>query len=322
MKSFILPKYGLGCANRENLNYNMSNIRYNSIIDSAISHGFKYFDTAPAYCNGLSEHRLGNYFSDIPNISDYKFSTKVGKLISPNNTSHKKSSNQRFVTTNDYSYNGIIKSVYDSLNRLRLNKLDIIFIHDLHFYYSKDPKKFLPFLKQCIKALEKIKHDGLVDLIGLGENEYEVCDISLDYFKFDCFLIAGRYTLFEQTLPECFLKKCEKLNVPIILGGPLNSGLISNNKLSSKFYNYKNANKSVLHKANLIKKTCKKYKIHPVAAALQFPLFTKVIKTIIIGIQNSQEISKNIKHINTNIPHEFWVDMKNLGFIKQFCPIK
>ena len=317
-----LPKYGLGCANLGNLYINISNKESDDIIKNAFKEKINYFDTAPLYGNGLSEHRLGNYFSDNDISDDFVISTKVGKLVKPVQDPFSFTKSTQLYCNYDYTYDGIMRSIEDSLNRLRLNKIDIVYLHDLTPFYNENTENvFYTAMKFGIKALDKLKTENVIKLVGLGENDFHVCNASLDYYNFDLFLIAGRYTIFEQTISEEFFGKCEKYDTAIVLGGPLNSGLMSNNRISSVKYNYADAPLEIINKSSEIKKICNKYNINPISAALQFPIFNKIIKTVLFGIQNQVEINQNIEYIHQKIPKEFWTEMKKRGFIKQFCPI-
>lgn len=297
-----------------------------TVIEAAWDAGLRYFDTAPLYGHGLSEHRLGEALRWYPR-DEYVLSTKVGRLLKPvpkaavNVTSWLNP--PPFDIVHDYSYDATMRSFEDSLQRLALERFDMLFIHDIdHYSHPPDVQKvhFRTAMDSGYRALEKLRSEGLVSAIGVGCNEWEVCEAALRERDFDCFLLAGRYTLLEQGALDSFLPLCQERNVAIVLGGGYNSGILATGAVKGAHYNYALADESILDRVRKIEATCKRFNVPMKAAALQFVLAHPSIPTNIPGTRTKAHLEENVALIGHPIPAEFWIAMKASGLIREDAP--
>ena len=215
------------------------------VIKAAWDAGLRYFDTAPMYGHGLSEHRLGEALRWYPR-DEYVLSTKVGRILKPVPRSEVKSAYwvdpPPFDIVHDYTYDAVMRSFEDSLQRMALERFDILFIHDIDvFTHGPELQKthFRTAMDSGFKALEKLRAEELVAAIGVGCNEWQVCEAALRERDFDCFLLAGRYTLLEQDALDTFLPLCAARNVGVVLGGGFNSGILATGAVKGAQSNYR-----------------------------------------------------------------------------------
>ncbi len=296
------------------------------VIQHAWDAGLRYFDTAPMYGHGLSEHRLGESLRKFPR-DEYVLSTKVGRLLKPvpegNLTSFFWVDMPPFEVVHDYSYDGCMRSFEDSMQRLGVSKIDTLFIHDIDvFSHGPELQKehFRTAMDSGFKALEKLRSEGVVKAIGVGCNEWQVCEAALRERDFDCFLLAGRYTLLEQDALDTFLPLCEERDVSIVLGGGFNSGILATGAVKGAHYNYSEAGPDILDHVSKIEAVCKRHDVPLAAAALQFVLAHPAISTNIPGTRTKKHLDQNVALINHDIPADFWTDLKNEGLIRENAP--
>lgn len=297
------------------------------VIAGAWDAGLRYFDTAPMYGHGLSEHRLGESLRAYPR-NDYVLSTKVGRKLKPvpagGLTSFFWVDMPPFEIDLDYSYDGCMRSFEDSLQRLGQSRVDILFIHDIDvFSHGPDLQKqhFRTAMDSGWKALEKLRSEGLVGAIGVGCNEWQVCEAALRERDFDCFLLAGRYTLLEQEALDTFLPLCEERDVAVVLGGGFNSGILASGAVKGAHYNYSEASPEILERVARIEAVCKAHDVPLKAAALQFVLAHPAIATNIPGTRTRKHLDENIGLIEHAIPAEFWTALKKEGLIRENAPV-
>jgi D-threo-aldose 1-dehydrogenase len=297
-----------------------------AVIDGAWDAGLRYFDTAPFYGNGLSELRLGEALRWRPR-DEYVLSTKVGRLLKPKPRKEIESrfwiDPAPFEVIHDYSYDGAMRSFEDSLQRMALERIDIAFIHDIdNFSHPPDVQKahFQTAMNGAYKALDKLRSEGLVKAIGVGCNEWQVCDQALRERDFDCFLLAGRYTLLEQDALDSFLPLCEQRNVAIALGGGYNSGILATGAVKDAHYNYSPAPEPILARVRSIEAVCKEFGVALKAAALQFVLAHPCVPTIIPGTRSLAHLQDNLKQISAPISAEFWGELKRKGLLREDAP--
>jgi len=296
------------------------------VIKGAWDAGLRYFDTAPMYGHGLSERRLGESLRAFPR-DEYVLSTKVGRLLKPvpegGLTSFFWVDMPPFEVVHDYSYDGCMRSFEDSLQRLGVSRIDILFIHDIDtFSHGPDLQKthFRTAMDSGYKALEKLRSEKLVSAIGVGCNEWQVCEAALRERDFDCFLLAGRYTLLEQEALDTFLPLCEERNAAVVLGGGFNSGILATGAVEGAHYNYSEAEEPVLERVRRIEAVCKEFNVPLKAAALQFVLAHPSIPTNIPGTRTSKHLNENVGLISHPIPADFWAALKKQGLIRENAP--
>jgi D-threo-aldose 1-dehydrogenase len=297
-----------------------------AVTDGAWDAGLRYFDTALFYGNGLSELRLGEALRWRPR-DEYVLSTKVGRLLKPQSRSRIESrfwiDPAPFEVIHDYSYDGVMRSLEDSLQRMALERIDIAFIHDIdNFSHPPEVQKahFRTAMDGAYKALDKLRSEGLVKSIGVGCNEWQVCGQALRERDFDCFLLAGRYTLLEQEALDSFLPLCEARNVAIALGGGYNSGILATGAVDGAHYNYSLAPEPILARVRAIEGVCKDFGVTLRSAALQFVLAHPCVPTIIPGTRSLAHLEDNLKQISAPIPVDFRSTLKREGLLRDDAP--
>ena len=308
---------GFGCASLGNLYHAVSDDEATNILTTAWANGFRYFDTAPHYGLGLSERRVGDA---LRGSSDYVLSTKVGRMLRPAGYAaerHGFISPMPFDIEYDYSYDGVMRSFEDSLQRLGLDRIDILFMHDIgpDTHGDDDERLFPVAMDGGYRAMDELRRSGRVSAIGLGVNEYQVCERAMEHGDWDCFLLAGRYTLLEQESLDTFLPKCIDRSCSIVIGGAYNSGILATG-VSGKGpwnYNYVPAPDDVVRKVAAIEGLCTEFGIPLAAAALQFPLAHPAIASVIPGIGNVRRIDQTLNLFATEIPDEFWSALSEQG---------
>ena len=278
------------------------------LIQAAKNIGIGYFDTAPWYGFGRSERVMG----DVLRGSEYILSDKVGRLLAPGPVKNPADFGMvdplPFNVVYDYSYDGIMRAYEDNLQRLGLDRIDILLVHDIgEFQHGQDHVKHFKNLESGgYRAMDELRTAGLIKAIGLGVNENKVCMDALAIGDWDVFLLAGRYTLLEQTAIDTLFPACRKAGTSIICGGPFNSGVL----VGRDSWNYAKAPKDVIDKARALGVVADEFGIPLPAAALQFPLGDEIVCSVIPGPRDKGELEQIVTWFNTPIPKEFWSTLK------------
>ena len=320
-----LSTLGFGGTGLGNMYTAMSEREAIETLDSAYASGLRYYDTAPLYGHGLSELRLGSGLRRF-STPGAVVSTKVGWRLKPTFGEPSGAGLFQDITAfsrfNDYSYDGAMRSFEDSLNRLGAQRVDILLIHDVDRRNQGDrlPDVFQAAMTGAYKALLSLREQGLVKAIGCGLNEWEACQQFAEAGDFDCFLLAGRYTLLEQESIKSFLPLCERRGIGIILGGPYNSGILASGAIKGAWFDYAAANDAVLSKVAAIEQVCARHSVALKAAALQFPLHHPCLASVIPGTRNPAELAENLRMLRTPIPTEFWRDLKSRSLLDGDAP--
>lgn len=326
--SLEVSELGFGAATLGNLYHPMPDEEAVAAIDMAQKMGLNQFDTAPYYGFGLSERRVGDALRTTP-AADYVLSTKVGRLLKPCAKAEDKfgfCSPMPFDPVYDYSYDGVMRSYEHSIQRLGLPRIDILYMHDIgQMTHGEDHKRlFRIAMEGGYKAMDELRSQGLVSAIGLGVNEYEVCDLAMDYCDFDCLLLAGRYTLLEQHSVEKFLPRCVDRNVSIVLGGPYNSGILATGVHCEGLvphYNYAPAPDDVVARVARIEKVCSEFDVPLAAAALQFPLAHSAVVSVIPGLSSPCRVAATVDLMRVEIPDAFWSALQDLELLHPQAPV-
>ena len=305
----------------------LSNEEASKVINKAFDLGINYFDTAPLYGFGLSEHRVGMNLQ-LKDRDSYILSTKVGRLLSPADPKEIDrgpwKGGLNFNPYYDYSYDGTMRCIEQSMHRLGISKIDILHIHDVDYFTHKEKhlveKYFSEAIKGAYKALEELRRNGNISAISIGINEFEMAERFLKEVDVDCVMLAGRYTLLEQNSLNTFLPLCEKHKVDILLAAPFNSGILAGNE-NNLNWNYAKASKELIDKVHSLKKICGNYNIPLAAAAIQFPLAHPVVKTVVTGAVNVKELEDNVSYLDVKIPNDFWQELKTLDLIAKESPV-
>ncbi|MDX8522336.1 aldo/keto reductase [Mesorhizobium dulcispinae] len=319
---------GFGTAPLGNLYHAVSDEDANATLEAAWKTGCRYFDTAPLYGLGLSETRL-NPFLRSRKRDDYVLSSKVGRLMRVSAPDQRTGIGKFFDTPSrkevyDYSYDGVMRSFEASLERLGVDRIDILYVHDVDIFThgSKEAsdRRIEEFMSSGYYALLSLRDQGVIKAFGGGINEWQVCQTLAERGDFDLFLLAGRYTLLEQEALATFLPLCEKRGIGIILGGPYNSGILATGPKPGAFYNYTEAPKDVLDRVARIEAVCKRHGVRLIEAALQFPLRHPCVMSVIPGGQRPAEVESNRALLDVKIPAALWADLKQEGLMRADAP--
>jgi D-threo-aldose 1-dehydrogenase len=297
-----------------------------AMVQHAWDAGVRFFDTAPMYGHGLSELRTGHSLR-WKRRDDYVLASKVGRVLTP---ARRESIDFRpwvdgapFAMRFDYSYDGTMRSFEDSLQRLGLERMDVCFIHDIDVFTrgAEQPAVFEQAMDGCWRALERLRSEGLVKAIGVGVNEWQVCHEALKRHDFDCFLLAGRYTLLEQDALDEFLPLCEQRGAAVVVGGGFNSGILATGARPGAKYNYAPAPQAILDKVARIEAVCTAHGVPLPAAALQFVVAHPAIPSFIAGTRTVEQLRQNLAWFSHPIPADFWADLKRQGLLREDAPV-
>ena len=276
-----------------------------SLIRRSLALGLNYLDTAPMYGVGHSERRYGQALQGIPR-DRYVLSTKVGRVLRPDAAG-------QMTWAFDFSREGARASFESSLERLGIERVDIVFVHDPDEHYEAA-------LAGAFPVLRELRADGRIRAIGAGMNQWQMELAFAREGYHDCFLLAGRYTLLDQTaLPE-FLPYCAEHRISVVAGGPYNSGILAVGPRSGATFNYRAAPPEMMDKAARIAEVCERHQVPLKAAALQFILAHPAIASVIPGARSVAEVEENARMVELAIPSELWAELKKAGLIVAEAP--
>ncbi|MGQ0564387.1 MAG: aldo/keto reductase [Gemmobacter sp.] len=288
--------------------------------------GVRLFDTAPMYGHGLSELRTGQSLR-WKKRDDFVVASKVGRLLKPGRRADIDfapwTNAAPFTMHFDYSYDGTMRSVEDSLQRMGLERIDICFIHDIDVFTrgADQPEVFAQAMDGCWRALESLRSQRVLKAIGVGVNEWEVCLEALKQRDFDAFLLAGRYTLLEQDALNEFLPLCEKRGAAVLVGGGFNSGILATGAKPGAKYNYVPAPQAIMDKVARIEAVCAEFAVPLPAAALQFVVAHPAVPSFCAGTRTVQQLDQNLAWFSHPIPPEFWTALKVRGLLREDAPV-
>jgi D-threo-aldose 1-dehydrogenase len=322
-----LSAIGFGSAPIGDLRRAPSNEAAHELLQAAWDSGIRYFDTAPMYGAGLSERRVGDFLRDKPR-DEYVLSTKVGRMLVPDREHALKASGgdrraMPFRYVFDYTFDAIMRSHELSLQRLGLERIDILYLHDIGQFSQRDRHE--ETLRQAldgggVRALEELRASGAVKAIGAGVNEWPILDLLMDHAKWDVFLLANRYTLLDHAVLEKFLPRCVKEGVAIVDGAPLNAGILATGAVPGAKYDYAPAPEAILDKVRRIEAVCRAHDVPMIRAALAFPLGHEAVASIIPGPSTTAEFTSNFAAYTTAIPDALWDDLKREGLLHPEAP--
>lgn len=325
--SLQMPALGFGAAPIGNLYQAMSDDQAHETVTAACKQGLVYFDTAPHYGFGLSEARLGSSLRGLNN--EIIISSKVGRLLVP--TDSTQSCRHGFVNAPalepvfDYSYDAVMRSFESSLRRLQVGRIDILLAHDLGpLTHGADHEiRFREFMDGGYKAMQELRAQKLITAIGLGTNEWQVCEQALGEADFDVFLLAGRYSLLEQTACDSFLPLCAKRGASVIVGGPFNSGILASGVKGPgpHYYNYEPAPDAIIRRVAQLESVCAEFDVALPAAALQFPGAHSQVCSVIAGFANPAQVTQANAWLNQYIPPAFWQRLRELELLHPAAPV-
>ena len=316
-----LTSIGFGGAPLGNLFEELNEPECFNIVKKSYEMNINLFDTSPLYGYGLSEHRIGNFLKTI-DPKKYFLSTKVGRYLTPERNYYKEGKFKghiNFIPNLDYSYDGVMRSFDQSIHRLAVSKIDICLIHDVDRYNFGDDvdNYFKQAMNGAYKALNDLKEQKVIKAIGVGLNDADICTKFANAGDFDCMLLAGRYTLIDQSALNEFFPIAKRNKIGIILGGVFNSGILAKGIGEDVTYWYEKIPPEIKEKYQKISQVCQKYNVPVPAAALQFSYSNQLISSMILGIDRVEQIEQNYEFLNYPIPKELWSDLIKQNIIDE-----
>ncbi|GAB3537500.1 aldo/keto reductase [Arthrobacter tecti] len=291
-----------------------------AVLDAAWDKGVRYYDVAPHYGLGLGEHRLGEGLADRPR-ADYLVSTKVGRLLVAQDNPQGKLDDEGFAVRADYrrkldySRDGVLRSVEESLERTGLDCFDIVFVHDPDEHYRDAMEGAFP-------ALEELRSAGLIRSYGAGMNQTRMLTHFILHTDLDVVMIAGRYTLLEQGALDDLLPAAQARSVSVVAAAVYKSGLLARNRPSSDAtYNYASTPAAILERVTRIAQVCERYSVSLPTAATQFPLGHPTVSTVCVGARTPEQITQNVQATGVKIPSALWAELKGDGLLRADAPV-
>jgi len=322
--------FGFGGAPLGNLFSSIADGDALALVRRAFERGIRYFDTAPHYGSGLSEHRIGAALRGVPRDA-YVLSSKVGRLLTADRTAPRDQHGYidvlPFVQHWDYSRDGTLRSIEDSLQRLGVARLDYVFIHDVarDAHGDLQPQRFREAMDGAVPALAQLKAEGAIAGYGLGVNDWRVCIEALGHADLDVILLAGRYTLLDQTALSELLPLCAKRATRIVVGGPFNSGILATGTRPpdgrAVYFDYAPAPPDVIARAAAIEELCAAHGVPLKAAALQFPRAHRAVACVVAGARSIAELDENLALANHPIPADFWRELRSRRLVAENAPL-
>ena len=322
-----LPVFGFGSAHLGELFGPVDEAVSRATLDAAWDGGVRFYDTAPWYGRGLSEHRIGGFLRTKPR-GEFQITTKVGRTLHrPKDPAtfdrDPWKGGLNFEVNFDYSYDGIMRSYEQALQRLALDTVDALVIHDLDLQYVGDKVEShtRTLADGGMKALQELKAAGDIKAYGMGINTKESLEETAQRVDLDFVIVAMPYTLLDQASLHTGMAACVKRNVSVIIGAPFASGILATGSRSGATYGYAAASEEVQAKVRAIEEVCDAHGVALPSAAMQFPLAHPAVAAIIPGAARPEEITANLASFAKPIPDGFWSDLKAKGLIDADSPV-
>ncbi len=303
---------GLGCAPIGNLFGTVAEKDAFASVETAWESGLRFFDTAPLYGHGVSEIRLGEALRGYPRAS-YVLATKVGRVLEPGTDPDTIFADvpplrPRF----DFSSDGVKRSLTDSLERLGLDRIDVVHVHDPDDHADGA-------LAGAFPTLCAWRDEGVIGAVGAGMNQAELLARFVREVDIDCVLLAGRYSLLSHTGLDELLPLCAERGVAVIVGGVFNSGVLADP--SSGTYDYVSARPDVVASARRLDEVCREHGVPLKAAAMRFPFGHPAVTSVLVGARTANEVRENAELFAQPIPDELWADLIARGLLPEHAPV-
>jgi len=318
MSRVALSRLSLGCAPLGNLYRPTSDADARGAVEAAWDAGVRYFDTAPHYGLGLSERRLGAALRDRPRDA-FAVSTKVGRRLEPVADGERPDTEGYAVAPThrrvwDFTRDGVLRSLESSLERLGLDRVDVLFAHDPDDHYTE-------VLDGAYPALEELRAQGVVRSIGAGMNQAGMLADFVRHTDMDLLMLAGRYTLLEQGALDDLLPLCERRGVRIVAAGVFNSGLLARDvPPDDAHYDYAAAPGELVARARRIAAVCGRHGVTLPAAALAFPLAHPAVASVCVGARSAAQVERNAALFAARIPAGLWAELRAEGLLREDAP--
>lgn len=322
-----VPVFGYGAAHLGELYAPVPEAQSQATLDAAWAGGVRFYDTAPWYGRGLSEHRLGAFLRQKPR-GEFTVTTKVGRTL------HRPADparfdrgpwtgGLRFEVKFDYSYDGVMRSYEQALQRLALDTVDALVIHDLEpMFHGEAEKTFeTQLVSSGIKALEELKKSGDIKAFGMGVNTHLALDTIAPLVPLDFCLVAMPYTLLDHSSLNRGMAALAKRGVSAIIGAPFASGILVTGSKGPQHYAYGQASPEIQGKVRALEAVCAAHGVALPAAALQFVLAHPIVAAVIPGGVRPEEVTANLAAFRAPIPPGFWADLRAQGLIEPEAPV-
>jgi D-threo-aldose 1-dehydrogenase len=313
-----VSRLGHGAAALGNLYTEVTDAQARAVVDAAWEAGVRSFDTAPHYGLGLSEQRLGAALADRPR-SEFTLSTKVGRLLVPDPAGARRDTEGFAVTTPyrrvwDFSAAGVLRSLESSLERLGLDRVDVVYLHDPDDHWEQAVGEALP-------ALVELREQGVISAVGVGMNQWQMPARFVRESDVDVVMLAGRYTLLEQPALAEFLPLCAERGVDVIAAGVFNSGLLARQEVpDDATHDYRAAPADVIDRARRIAAVCARHGTTLPTAALWFPFGHPAVTGAVVGARAEAEIRANTAALAVPPPPGLWAELRGEGLIEAGVP--
>ena len=298
-----MTQLGLGSAPLGGLFEAVSDDEAHRVVEAAWQAGIRFFDTAPLYGHGLAEQRFGAVLRTKPR-DEFVIATKVGRLLRKDAPPEPGQAYKGAPPVNpvfDFSYDGVMRSAEESLVRLGLDRIDVLHIHDPDDHYEEA-------LSGAYRALDRMRSEGMIKAVGAGMNQAEMLARFAREADFDCFLLAGRYTLLDRIGLKELLPLCVEKGIAIIAGGVFNSGILADPRPGAT-YNYTVAPPQLVERAAQLNAICKRHGVDLKAAAIQFPLRHAAVASVLTGCRSVAEVEENVRMFETPVPDTLWDEL-------------
>jgi D-threo-aldose 1-dehydrogenase len=304
---------------------------FEAVIDASFQGGVRHFDCAPMYGFGKAEYYLGHALRELGIRDDVVVSTKVGRVLKPASRVQPKKTAYGidwvdplpFLDIYDYTYEGIMRSFEDSQQRLALDYIDVLLVHDVgRAWHGDDAGIYHEQLRDSgYRALDELRSSGAVSAVGLGVNETESVVQVAREFDIDCALIAGRYTLLNHDPLAADFAELQRRNVSVIAGGVFNSGILATGTKGGEMtYDYQSVPVEVVNKVAAIEAVCSKHGVDLASAAIEFVGMHPAVASVVLGAQNVAQAEENIRAAGSRAPQEFWAELKHSGLLPDNAP--
>lgn len=310
-----MSELSLGCAQLGNLYRAISDEEAQATVDAAWDAGIRYFDTAPHYGLGLSERRLGAALAGRPRDA-YLVSTKVGRLLEPVSGGHDRVDDGGFDVPAthrrvwDFTRDGVLRSLESSLERLGLDRVDLVYLHDPDNHWDEA-------IRHAYPALEELRAQGVVSGIGAGMNQAAMLAAFAHETDMDTLMVAGRYTLLDQSANDILLPRCEERGIGVVAAGVFNSGLLARPEPSPESrYDYGAAPGSVVARARRFAEVCVEYGTSLPAAAIAFPLTHAAVVSVCVGARSPVQIAHDVDLYARGVPTALWPALRGRGLLR------
>ncbi|HVX81254.1 MAG TPA: aldo/keto reductase [Devosiaceae bacterium] len=329
--TLALPRLGFGGAGLGNIIEDIPEAQALATVDAAWDAGVRYYDTSPWYGRGLSERRIGNSLLHKP-AGERIISTKVGRLFTAPEDPAAFARSERawpeglhFAHRHDYTYGAIMRSYEDSLQRLGVNRVNALIVHDLDLVNLGSQELVDRHFDELtrgggFRALEELKAAGLIQAIGAGVNRLGTIPAFLDRVDVDFFLVAIPYTLVEQPALDQEFPLCAARGVGLVIGAVFATGILATGPVPGARYNYHVATHEELGRVARMEAVCARHGVPLASAAMQFPLHHPLVASVIPGAIHPSQVVENVRHMRHDIPDDLWHELKAEGLLRADAP--